>query len=135
MFNGENVQKTYKELPEFSSTDDIFLNNFAGTVIYRTSFTGDGSYPYLDLGEVNQGITEVYLNDELIGTKWYGNHQYDLSSLIQEGDNKLEIRYTTVLANYCKSLKDNPTAQRWTAGYEKIPLGIQGPVSLVRLKE
>jgi hypothetical protein len=36
-----------------------------------------------------------------------------------------------VLSNYVRSLKDNPTAKRWTQGYEAIPLGIEGEVKVI----
>jgi hypothetical protein len=47
------------------------------------------------------------------------------------GDNKLEIKYTTVLSNYARSLKDNPTAAIWTEDYELIPMGLEGDVKIL----
>jgi hypothetical protein len=46
--------------------------------------------------------------------------------------NRLEIKYATVLSNYVRSMKDNPTAMRWTEGYDLIPAGIGGSVKLMR---
>jgi hypothetical protein len=38
----------------------------------------------------------------------------------------LKIKYSTVLSNYAMSLKNNPAAERWTKGYQKIPIGLEG---------
>jgi hypothetical protein len=34
--------------------------------------------------------------------------------------NEVEIKLTNTLANYCRSLKDNPTAQQWTSFYNTL---------------
>jgi len=52
--------------------------------------------------------------------------------LLNKGDNKIEIKYTTVLSNYVGSLKDNPAAVRWTAGYDKLRSGIDGPAVIFK---
>lgn len=39
---------------------------------------------------------------------------FDISTFMKEGSSKIGINLTTTLANYCRSLKDNPTAQSWT---------------------
>ncbi|MBO4402332.1 MAG: hypothetical protein J5792_01415, partial [Bacteroidales bacterium] len=88
-----------------------------------------------DLGRV-EGISECYLNGVKIGCHWYGNHFYTIpSTCVKEGDNLLEIRVTTTLGNYVKSLTDNEVAQYWTNRGTKNqplqPMGLLGPVMLV----
>ena len=39
---------------------------------------------------------------------------------------------TTVVANYARSLKDNPAAKRWTWWYPPISAGLVGPVKLIQ---
>jgi hypothetical protein len=73
---------------------------------------------YIRLSDVNQGVTELYLNGKKVGTRWYGNHLYDVSSFIKEGDNQLEIKLTNTLANYCGSLDKDKVARFWTHFYE-----------------
>jgi hypothetical protein len=51
--------------------------------------------------------------------------------LLRPGRNDLEIRCTTVLANYCLEL-DDPVARRWALYEEKVPCGLEGPVWLMR---
>ncbi len=125
----------WQNLPEFTSTGDTVLHNFAGTVVYQTTFTAKDNYSVLRLGQVNEGITEVYVNDEKAGEKWYGIHEYDLSPYLKKGENNLKIIYTTMLANRCMSLKNNPTAQRWTKGFQPLKTGIEGPVRLYKKKK
>ena len=57
-----------------------------------------------------------------------------LADLLKDGNNEIEIHYTTVLANYCRSLKDNPVAQHWTKEFtEPVATGLQGPVNLLKM--
>jgi hypothetical protein len=128
--NGEKFERTFNTLKEFTSTGDSLLQSFAGKVVYETTLEADGSHSVLKLNDVNEGVTEVYVNGEKAGVHWYGNHSYDLEPYLKEGENQLKIVYTGVLANYCSHLKDNPTARRWTRGYSPVPQGIEGPVRL-----
>ncbi|MDF3076575.1 MAG: hypothetical protein K0S09_464 [Sphingobacteriaceae bacterium] len=112
--------------------NDKELQSFAGTILYRNSFdTGNAqAYHYLDLGKVH-GISDVKLNGQPLGFKWYGQHLYDLSKALKTGRNTLEIKVTTVLGNYAKSLKDNPVAQQWTKSQPLSSIGMIGPVRIV----
>ena len=103
---------------------------FAGEVIYEKTFVADSDqYQYIDLGDV-QGISELTLNGQLLGTKWYGAHVYDVRDFLKIGENKLLIKVTTIVGNYLKSLTDNPVAMQWTGGQEYHSMGILGPVTL-----
>ena len=79
---------------------------------------------------MNKGVTEVFLNGEKVGMNWYGKPVFNIEKAVKTGENLLEIKYTTVLSNYAMSLENNPTAERWTRGYEKIPAGLEGEVAL-----
>ena len=84
-------------------------------------------YQYVDLGEV-QGVSELRLNGEFIGTRWYGAHVYDITNAVKESENKLSIKLTTITGNYLKSLKDNATAQGWARRQAYYSMGIIGPI-------
>lgn len=116
--NGTKFTREMKELIDFKLSDDEALQNFAGTVTYSTHIEKITGIKYIHLTEVNQAVTSLEINGITVGTKWYGNHIYDVSPYLQEGNNNVEIKLTTTLANYCRSLVDNPTAQRWTRGYK-----------------
>ena len=75
------------------------------------------------------------MNGKNVGIRWYGDHVYDLEPYLTPGKNNLKIIYTTQLANYCISLKNNATAQRWTKGFSTVSAGIEEPVKLYAKKE
>ena len=127
--NGQTFERTFTELTEFGTSPDVQLNTFAGTVTYKTTFSLGQDVKWLQLGKVNKGVTEVFLNGERVGMNWYGKPVFQVGSAVKKGENLLEIKYTTVLSNYVMSLENNPTAARWTKGYEIIPIGLEGEVS------
>ncbi|MCD4768665.1 MAG: hypothetical protein K8R35_00665 [Bacteroidales bacterium] len=127
--NGDKQQIKLESLTDLIENSQT--KNFAGEVIYeKTINVNFNKYQYIDLGDV-QGVSELTLNSELIGTKWYGAHIYDIKSALKEGENKLTIKLTTITGNYLKGLTENPVAQRWTKGQPYYPMGIMGPVRIV----
>lgn len=125
-----------EELSDFSKSIDKTQNTFAGDIIYKTKIALEEDFTHLDLGNVNEGITELYINGKKIGKKWYGNAIYPVEDVFKKGENDIEIHFTTVLANYALSL-DNPAVNRWTNRYKNEPLtpiGIEGPVRLLNIK-
>ncbi len=128
--NGNHFQWEFPELTDLSKSTDPEQNSFAGSLIYSTVFSNPGNITHLDLGETGRGITQVLVNGEDAGINWYGDALFHIEPYLTEGPNKLEIIYTTVLANYCIDL-DDPVAKRWTAYRTKVPNGLEGPVSLM----
>jgi hypothetical protein len=124
--------RTLDNLIDLNNSPDETLNTFAGTIVYKALFECQNpELTMLDLGEVH-GISEVILNGQNLGLKWWGNHTYYVTGAIQPGNNQLEIKVTTVLLNYVKSLKDNATARQWTGNQESTSLGLVGPVVLTQ---
>ena len=109
--------------------------SFCGTIIYRTDLqVGETeSFSFLDLGKVH-GVSEVLVNEINCGVQWYGKRIYAMKNKLRPGANTIEIRITTTMGNYMKSLKDNPVAQYWTNEKRKNQplqsMGLSGPVSL-----
>lgn len=66
------------------------------------------------------------------GVKWFGRRIYDISGLLHEGENTLEVKVTTLLGNYVQTLKDEPVAQRFLFRRNNplVPAGLIGPVIL-----
>jgi hypothetical protein len=128
---GNRYFRSLSSLNEFGTSDDQELNNFAGTVKYLTEFESDGSGRWLKLEEVNKGITEVYINGKKAGLNWYGLPVFNIDRLLFKGKNRIELVHTTLLSNYVMSLKNNPSAERWSTGYHKMPAGIDGKVILL----
>jgi hypothetical protein len=117
--------KDLKEIPEWV--------NFCGTIIYRNNFIIEDATKVecLDLGKVF-GVSEVVVNGTNAGAKWYGRRVYPVGEFIQKEMNIVEIKITTTMGNYLKSLTDNPVAQFWTNEGRTIQplqsMGLLGPV-------
>jgi len=111
------------------------LENFAGSAVYSINFNSqETGYTILNLGHVHE-IAEVSLNGKNLGVKWWGNRSYDISGLIREDGNVLEIKVTNILFNYVKSMKGNQVAEYWIgrsrSRKDKYPTGLIGPVRLL----
>jgi hypothetical protein len=126
--NGDEFSRSFTSLIDLSESSDTMLQNFAGEVIYTANFDSrETHFKYLDLGEINEGVTEVSINGMRLGKKWYGRHVYEIDEQLRLGSNEIEIVYTSLLSNYCKSLY-NIEAKRWIGDRELIPNGLEGPV-------
>ncbi len=130
----------------FDLKDHPDYQHFAGTIVYRKTIqhhegvTGNVSIVenLLDLGLV-EGVSEVFVNGQSAGVKYFGRRRYDISDLLQEGDNTLEIRVTTTLGNYLKTLsrEENPTTWIYVNHPRRDqplqPQGLIGPVILYKM--
>jgi hypothetical protein len=129
-----SFERTLRPLEDLSLSPDPEVASFAGTLVYRTVFdVGDRPLDRLDLGAAN-GVTEVRLNGQPLGVRWWGRHTYDVAGVLRPGSNTLEVEVTTVVANYARSLTDNPAAQRWSGWYPPISTGLVGPVELLKTR-
>ena len=109
-----------------------WLRHFAGVLEYTTEIDVDdpSAFRILDAGLTNNGVTELWLNGEKVGVKWYGERKFNVSGKLKKGDNAVTIKVTTLLGNYTKSSKDNPVSQRWADWQSYRPIGLSGPVRL-----
>lgn len=125
-----------KEIPALGDLSKMAgLENFGGTVVYRKTFVGAGE-TRLHLGKVAE-TAEVTLNGINLGVKWWGEKTFDISGAVKNGENKLEIKVTTLLWNYCnaKTMEENPVAKHWAdqnRNKDDKPLatGLIGPVRI-----
>ncbi len=115
-----------KDLPEYK--------HFAGEVIYRSTFSvaDEHALLHLNLGTVH-GISTLRINGKDAGTQWYGRRIYPISGMLRKGQNEIELKVTTVMVNYMKTLEDNVVAQYWTNLKRKNQplqsMGLVGPVT------
>ncbi len=129
-----HVNDTAKKITLHALTDLKQINelkDFSGTIIYKTIIAIDAvnNKTYLDLGHIYD-VSELEVNGQTIGTKWYGDHVYDISKAVQKGDNYISIKIVTTLGAYTKSLKNNKAAQEWS-GELYGPTGLTTPVKLL----
>jgi hypothetical protein len=89
-----------------------------------------GKKTYLDLGHIYD-VSELEVNGQVIGTKWYGNHVYDISGAVHKGDNYIAIKVTTTLGAYTKSLKSNKAAMEWSGDALFGPTGLDTDVKIL----
>lgn len=133
--NGQRINWNLNQLRDFGKSRDTTQNTFAGKIIYKTTLNLEKGFTQIDLGEVNEGVTELFINDKKVGTRWYGKAIYPVADVLKKGKNTIEIHNTTVLANYTRSLKDNPAVQFWTESYQALeptPTGLEGPLRLLQ---
>lgn len=111
---------------------------FTGTAIYRKNVVlnmlDENTRYYLDLGRV-EGVAELEVNGHSCDTTWYGFRQYDVTDWMKQGNNQIEVRVTTTMGNYLKSLSDLKSVQRWvnSRGREQWyqPMGFIGKCKLI----
>ena len=124
----------------FDLKDSETYQHFSGTVVYQKTINigRDGVHTVstiLDLGLV-EGVSEVFVNGQSIGIQYFGRRLYDLSDALHEGQNDLEIRVTTTLGNYLKTVsrEDNPTTWIYVNHPRRDqplqPQGLIGPVKI-----
>ncbi len=122
----------------FDLKDAPETRHFAGTLLYRKTISGEGTL--LDLGRV-EGVSEVFVNGQPAGVKYYGRRIYDIGALLHEGDNELEVRVTTTLGNYLKTLSREENLTTWVyvnhprRDQPLQPMGMVGPVHIIHFAD
>ena len=116
-------------LPDLKDTQPAFM----GTATYRTTVSiPETELPrWLHLGHVCD-IAEIRINGQPAGLRWWGDPVFDVSALLKPGDNELEIKVTTLMCNYMRTLTENTAARRFTLrrNHEPVSAGLLGPVIL-----
>jgi hypothetical protein len=128
--NGTTKERAIKTFFDLSAEEDT--RSFAGYLVYEKQLEGDtASFNWLDLGKV-YGVSEVTVNGENLGARWYGRHLYRIPEHLAKSDKKfISIKLTTTLGNYFKSNPENKTGHAWTRHQNWQPVGIIGPVKLL----
>ncbi|MBW7891679.1 MAG: glycoside hydrolase family 2 [Chitinophagaceae bacterium] len=86
---------------------DSRMETFTGTATYRKDITIENPQrTILNLGKVF-GISEVIVNGQHAGVRWYGRRLFDITGLLQKGTNRIEVKIVTTMGNYVKTLKHN----------------------------
>jgi hypothetical protein len=131
--NGEIITREINVLKDLKESTDWV--NFCGSLTYRSNFelNAKNKIEWINLGKVF-GVSELLINGENAGTRWYGKRIYQVGKFLKGGNNNIEVRLTTTMGNYMKSLTDNSIAQFWTNEGRTIqplqPIGMLGPVSI-----
>ena len=130
----------------FDLKDSEIYQHFCGTIIYRKAIDYHGTdgactvSTILDLGLV-EGVSEVFVNGQSAGVRYFGHRQYDISKLLQKGVNEIEIRVITTMGNYLKTLSREENLTTWIyVNHPKRdqplqPMGLIGPVRLYHIEQ
>jgi hypothetical protein len=130
----EHINGTMQTVQLQTLTDlaaDEKTRSFAGYLYYEKTVNDNTSpFNWLDLGKV-YGVSEVTVNGESLGCRWYGRHLYRIPEHLAKASKVIQIKVTTTLGNYFKSNPQNKTGHGWTRGQAWQPTGIVGPVRLL----
>lgn len=110
------------------------LPDYSGKVWYRTKFMdthrennkGGADYRgriWLDLGEVYE-TAEVYVNGNRAGVRICPPYRFDITGLVQDGENELKI-------SVCNTFAKEKGNNEFDRGMAQEPTGLMGPVRLV----
>ena len=139
----------FDQLIDWSEHDVDAIKYFSGTATYGITFEvnramkGDASY-YIDLGEVFVSAS-VRLNGKDLGVVWCAPWRVDVSEVLVEGENQLEIEVVNCWPNRLIGDGKLPEVQRRTntnidlyyrtkrngEEHQLLPSGLLGPVTLL----
>lgn len=94
---------TFDKLVSWSENTDPGIQFFSGTATYRKTFSFDRQRSgigrvYLDLGDV-EVIAEVVVNGKSPGVVWKRPFRVDITDVLKDGNNELEIRVSNLWVN------------------------------------
>ncbi|MFH1742497.1 MAG: glycosyl hydrolase [bacterium] len=126
------------------------LDWYSGRAIYTTEFDLDDDYKQenirlqLDLGKVCY-CAEIWLNDELVGTRVWPPYRVDITDHAKPGPNKLDIVVANLIANRMRwdifdDAKTNLIGRRWHDSSIRrdrwcLQSGLLGPVRIIPLRK
>ena len=138
---GPEEAVAFPELTDWTVSDDERIRYYSGTAFYTNSFT-IGELPanekvVIDLGEFT-AMAKVKVNGTYAGGLWTPPYQLDISGLVREGENELEIEIVNTWVNRIVGDMQLPEAERkiWTpinpydADSPLQPSGLLGPVTI-----
>lgn len=130
------------EFPELCSWTDCPIEGvkyFSGTAIYRKSFEyhPEEGTDVLDLGNVGC-IARVFINGKDAGLAWKAPYKLDVTGMMREGENELEIHVTNLWVNRLIGDARSGAGEKYTYTSFKfykgddplIPSGLMGPVKM-----
>jgi hypothetical protein len=141
---GPSEPVTFDKLTDWSKHDNEQIRYYSGTAVYKNKFTIDaplaGKKQYLDLGNV--GVTaKVKINGQYAGGVWTTPYRIDVSKLLKEGENTLEIETVNTWVNRIIGDLQLPPENRivktnklTNANASLQSSGLLGPVSIVAVK-
>jgi hypothetical protein len=146
-WGGPPEERLFTELRLWNSHEDASIRYYSGTAVYAHSFdwrsdASEGRRVYLDLGAV-YNLAEVYVNGQSAGVWWQPPFTGDVTDLLLEGRNRIELKVVNLWPNRLTGDSRLPDSLRFTktnvtkftGDYPLLPSGLGGPVRLVSYAE
>jgi len=130
----------FEKLTDWSQHENPLIKYYSGTAYYSTSFSLDSTFNqqekvWLDLGNV-VALAKVKVNGKDLGGVWTPPYKVDITEVLQQGDNRLEIKVVNTWRNRLVGDQQLPESERrtWTLVNPYTPedkpttSGLLGPV-------
>ena len=135
---------TFSTLTDWSKHEDESIRYYSGTAIYKTTFDvkkkPEGKL-FVDLGQVT-AMAKIKINGKYVGGVWTAPYRIEVSDVIRDGINELEVEVVNTWMNRLIGDLRLPEAERPTWAHHNSwnvhsPLqtsGLLGPVNLLSIK-
>lgn len=144
---GAPEKATMDSLTSWTESNDEGVKYFSGTATYTTTFefkkkwAAHGTRILLDLGDVKD-IADVFVNKIHVDLLWKSPFVADVTNVVKNGGNVLQIQVTNEWTNRLagdnlnpdKKVLDSYPAPFGQRQYDLKPSGLVGPVKLIRCK-
>jgi hypothetical protein len=139
-FRGTPTEPVLLKAGSWHENADTNIKYYSGTATYSRTIRvpanarDDGARVMLNLGEV-QDIADVSVNGVQVGVSWTPPYNFDITSALGAGDNKIEIKVTNRAVNSLIGSAQSGTARGFGGYRPNAPLrpsGLIGPVTLVK---
>lgn len=144
---GAPANITVSQLASWADHEDTGVKYFSGTATYYKNVTADAAWfsesneLWLNLGAV-KNLAEVIINDKSVGVLWKAPFRTNITSYLQPGENKIEIKVTNLWVN--RLIGDAQPGVTNKITYTTMPFyqadsplqpsGLLGPVKIIALK-
>lgn len=141
---GAPSETIFESLIPWNESPDKGIKYFSGTAGYFKNLTApsdwfnDGHDLWLDLGNV-KNLAEVIVNGRSMGVVWKTPFRVNVSDVLKEGDNSIEIRTTNLWVNRLIGDQQPDAGEKYTyttmrfyrADAPLQPSGLIGPVTII----
>jgi len=138
---GPAETQKFATLKDWSNSENKKIRYYSGTAIYNTTFNLDklpkeGEF-YLNLGNVAV-MAQVKLNGQQAGGVWISPYRLNVTGILHEGENNMEIEVSNLWRNRLIKDKMLPEDERYTwtvvddirKGEEPHESGLLGPITV-----
>nr|WP_242507704.1 glycosyl hydrolase [Parabacteroides goldsteinii] len=135
---------TFTTLTDWSKHEDESIRYYSGTAIYKTTFDvkkkPEGKL-FVDLGQVT-AMAKIKINGKYVGGVWTAPYRIEVSDVIKDGINELEVEVVNtwmnrLIGDLCLPEAERPTWAHHNSWNVHSPLqtsGLLGPVNLLSIK-